>query len=814
MEDSLQTALKLPDLWQQRALRALQERRDVVLQAPTGAGKTYIFELLVEKGLRGQAIYTVPTRALANDKLLEWRRRRWNVGITTGDISENLNAPVIVATLETQKFRFIRGEGPALLVIDEYQMLADSGRGVNYEMVIAAVPQHTQLLLMSGSVANPHTVATWLRRLGRRVECVQHHERPVPLDEVHTEALPDNLPSSIQGFWPTAVAKVLKAGMAPLLVFAPRRQAAESLARTMAQLLPEKDPLILTDEQQAIAGDHLGRMLKARIAYHHSGLDYRQRAGLVEPLAKAGQLRLVVATMGLASGINFSMRSVMVTDREYRSGESLHMVRSDELLQMFGRAGRRGIDKKGFIVVAPGKPRLAEARPLHLKRTDRVDWPGLIHIMVSAQVSGRDSVQAVRAMAARLFSDQPVPLGLRRLREQGPADSPSSSRTLRQTITEFATPDGNWERVRTPTPQPLHNMLVHTGKEWLPALRCAEALRSWNLGNLCRLSPNGNLGREVPLARWTQEHEAGELVITRWLQRTLRSFKKKELFRYLQRRDNWTLAQLEAVAIPLLPNLVPGLAVDSLPVRNDTLYARLDFANVQLRAQRCSNGRALLNPPTREMVVETDLSWREPESAGAAHKVGFPADWWFQFGLIDHDLRVTTRGILFSFFNHGEGLAIAAALEDTTYPIEDMVIDLANLRAGHRFSDLESFSGRLGSVCRAAYKSVSCPGLLNKGVPVDYGDGAAEAIQGRIANKRRGKDFEIFTGDVERVRLEWASILNQIHRAPDLNWQRWRDLKQQADKYLALLPKSPFYADLPALTATQSQRHKSFLKFD
>ncbi|MCD8483924.1 MAG: DEAD/DEAH box helicase [Verrucomicrobia bacterium] len=228
MSDSLNIALKLPDIWQQRALRALQERRDVVLQAPTGAGKTYIFELLVEKGFRGQAIYTVPTRALANDKLLEWRRRKWNVGITTGDISENLQAPVIVATLETQKFRFIRGEGPALLVIDEYQMLADSGRGVNYEMVIASVPRKTQLLLMSGSVGNPRDVATWLRRLGRRVECVEHQERPVPLDEIYTEALPGKLPTSIQGFWPTAIAKVLKAGMAPLLVFAPRRQAAES----------------------------------------------------------------------------------------------------------------------------------------------------------------------------------------------------------------------------------------------------------------------------------------------------------------------------------------------------------------------------------------------------------------------------------------------------------------------------------------------------------------------------------------------------------------------------------------------------------
>src|SRR3954451_14623069 len=101
----------VPDLWQQQAVSALREGKDVVVHAPTGAGKTLIFELWSNQGKnRGQAIYTVPTRALANDKLAEWRARGWDVGISTGDLSENLDAPVIVATLETQKSRLIHGE--------------------------------------------------------------------------------------------------------------------------------------------------------------------------------------------------------------------------------------------------------------------------------------------------------------------------------------------------------------------------------------------------------------------------------------------------------------------------------------------------------------------------------------------------------------------------------------------------------------------------------------------------------------------------------------------------------------------------------
>src|SRR6478736_391888 len=129
----LEINLVVPDLWQQEAVRALREGRDVVVQAPTGSGKTYIFELLYPS-LKGQTIFTVPTRALANDKLAEWRARGWDVGIATGDLALNLDAKVIVATLETQKRNFLQRKGPRLLVVDEYQMIGDVIRGVNYEL--------------------------------------------------------------------------------------------------------------------------------------------------------------------------------------------------------------------------------------------------------------------------------------------------------------------------------------------------------------------------------------------------------------------------------------------------------------------------------------------------------------------------------------------------------------------------------------------------------------------------------------------------------------------------------------------------------
>ena len=95
----LEINLLVPDLWQQEAVRALQNGQDVVVHAPTGAGKTYIFELLCSS-LKGQAVFTVPTRALANDKLAEWRARAWDVGIATGDLTLHGVTKTVTVNLE------------------------------------------------------------------------------------------------------------------------------------------------------------------------------------------------------------------------------------------------------------------------------------------------------------------------------------------------------------------------------------------------------------------------------------------------------------------------------------------------------------------------------------------------------------------------------------------------------------------------------------------------------------------------------------------------------------------------------------------
>ena len=202
--ESLQQ-LRLPDPWQAEAIRALTVGDDVIVQAPTGAGKTFIFEqYFQQKRGPGQAIYTVPTRALANDKFAEWTRRGWRVGITTGDVIHDPDSPLVVATLEAQQ----KPSDAALYIVDEYHWLSDPMRGNHYEGTILSLPARTQLLLLSGSVANPDAARDWLVRLdrGRKVTLIEQRERPVPLEETEVESLSRRVPEEITGYWTRRIA--------------------------------------------------------------------------------------------------------------------------------------------------------------------------------------------------------------------------------------------------------------------------------------------------------------------------------------------------------------------------------------------------------------------------------------------------------------------------------------------------------------------------------------------------------------------------------------------------------------------------------
>lgn len=406
--DGLQN-LFLPDDWQVEAVNALKSRHDVVINAPTGAGKTYCFEkFFLSKSSQSACVYTVPTRALANDKFAEWRAKGWRVGIITGDLSFQEDAPLIVATLEAVQEITRRRNDIRLFVVDEYQWLADPLRGSHYEGVIMTLPLEVQLLLMSGSVSNPAQIAQWLQRLGRRAVVVEHLQRPVPIEEVWIDEIARKLPKAIEGFWVRRIAAALRENLGPVLVFAPHRAEAEKLARQLCGALPPpawKIEIGVAEEQ--LLTPELRKLLAAGVAYHHSGLNYAQRARVIEPLAKQGKLRVVVATLGLSAGINFSLRSVLITSRFYKAGGFEKDIEPAEILQMSGRAGRRGLDEIGYYLHTQNSPSLIEARAAKCKRAPALPWSHLLR-----SVSPGESIEPhTTPFAKKLFTETAITLG-------------------------------------------------------------------------------------------------------------------------------------------------------------------------------------------------------------------------------------------------------------------------------------------------------------------------------------------------------------------------------------------------------------------
>jgi hypothetical protein len=170
-----------------------------------------------------------------------------------------------------------------------------------------------------------------------------------------------------------------------------------------------------------------------------------------------------------------------------------------------------------------------------------------------------------------------------------------------------------------------------------------------------------------------------------------------------------------------------------------------------------------------------------------------------------------------SFFTQGDGLAVAAALEDESYPLDELVYDLANLDGGFRFcGDENRWGGRLAIVCNKNYGLQSIPGYLENGIPPKYGAGAEQVVASvhkNPINKHAWVTDLLGPGDIDRVIIEWRSLLRQISHAPELDWARWRGLQAVAKEILNET-ESPTITDLPSLTYQQTRRvdHRLILR--
>ncbi|MEM9017038.1 MAG: hypothetical protein AAGC68_08485, partial [Verrucomicrobiota bacterium] len=227
-------------------------------------------------------------------------------------------------------------------------------------------------------------------------------------------------------------------------------------------------------------------------------------------------------------------------------------------------------------------------------------------------------------------------------------------------------------------------------------------------------------------------------------------------------------------------------------------------------------------PKTRNREIDSETHLTDGDSGELiSPRSGSAAHAWRSLGLINEHGVPTHRGVIFSLFQGGEGLAVAAALEDPHYPIDELILHLANLRAGHRF-ELDSVpnaerivdsvgSERLAAACRQAYGPVDHEGYHRLGLPANYGEGASEVIALMLEGKLHkllsvGGHLEFGPGDVERAFIEWLSLLRHLAHAPVLEEPRWQELQDMAKKELKARDRRSPLASLPSIPASILQK--------
>jgi len=366
----------LYDRFQQEAIDYINQGYSVIVSAPTGAGKTAIAEHIINNSIQNKigVIYTAPIKALSNQKFRDFRIQFGeNIGILTGDVSINSEAQVLIMTTEIFRNKIL-DEPQSLkryswIIFDEIHYIDNPERGTVWEESLIFLPSHMNVLGLSATIPNIKEFASWIESIHHKpVKVVIEEKRPVPLHfffQCRNEILDNINRLKKQGFGRINKLNTLinylrqRDGLACIyFVFGRRR--AEELARELlsfdflnneerSQMLSLFDSLLerFALKQERSAQD-LYPLIQHGIAYHHAGMLPTLKE-VIERLFTSRLLKVIFTTETFALGINMPSRSVIFDDLRKFYGRYVRNLKTRDFYQMAGRAGRRGIDKEGFV---------------------------------------------------------------------------------------------------------------------------------------------------------------------------------------------------------------------------------------------------------------------------------------------------------------------------------------------------------------------------------------------------------------------------------------------------------------------------------
>ena len=389
------------DDFQKEANYRISINENVLLCAHTGSGKTVpaIYGIAHAFKNNKKVIYTSPIKTLSNQKYDELKKIFDNVGIMTGDIKKNPEAQCLIMTTEILRNILYRNENSdetdamkydihpseiGVVIFDEVHYFNDPDRGKVWEETLVLLDRDVSLIMLSATIDKPENFASWIGNMKQKNIClIPTNHRVVPLKHYmlkDKELIPlienknfVNFDKISEKYNPIRAEKILNNvaeylnsnGYTPALFFKYSRVKCEEFAKNIKINLLTSDEMILIKHEfnklihkfketyqhleQYITVE---KLLMKGIAFHHSGLIPILKE-TVEILYGMGLIKILFATETFAVGVNKPVKTVLFSELEKFDNKGHRYLRHDEYTQMAGRAGRRGIDKVGYVFILP-----------------------------------------------------------------------------------------------------------------------------------------------------------------------------------------------------------------------------------------------------------------------------------------------------------------------------------------------------------------------------------------------------------------------------------------------------------------------------